>query len=108
MSLAVDLNQTVSIWRLAVTTGSKKQVSQVGTCKILILPMSATAAEINKMAFARAYTGYVLASTNVEIGDYLQDSSGNKYDVQGSRDWNVGAEPFYELTLQRQVQMGQI
>ena len=108
MSLAVDLNQTVSIWRLAVTSGSKKQVSQVGTTKILIMPMSATAADVNKMAFARAYTGYVMATANVEIGDYLQDASGNKYDVQGARDWNVGNEAFYELTLQKQTQQGQI
>lgn len=108
MSLARDLNQTVSIWRQTPTSGSKKQVTQVGTTKILILPMSATAADINKMSFARAYNGYVLSSANVQIGDYLQTTNGDKYDIQGSRDWIVGSEPFYELTLQKQVQQGQI
>ena len=108
MSLVSMLNQTLSVYRLAATTGSKKQYSLVTTVKALIQPMSATAADINKMAFARAFTGYVEPSANVLIGDYLQDASGSKYDVQGARNWTMGTQPFIELTLQKQVQQGQI
>lgn len=108
MSLSSMLNQTLSVYRLGATTGSKKQYALVTTVKAMIAPMSATAADINKMAFARAFSGYVLPSANVLIGDYLQDTSGNKYDVQGSRNYTMGTQPFIELTLQKQVQQGQI
>lgn len=108
MSLQSMLNQTLSVYRLAVTSGSKKQYVLVGTVKAMIAPMSATAASINKMSFARAFTGFVLPNSNVLIGDYLQDSVGNKYDVQGARNYSMGTQPFIELTLQQQIQQGQI
>ncbi len=108
MSLQSLLNQNIDVYRLATTTGSKKQVSKVATIQIMIAPMSATAADINKIAFTRAFTGYVLTTANVLIGDYLQDTSGKKYDVQGARDWKMGSQPFIELILQQQTQKGQI
>ncbi len=108
MSLQSLLNQTVTVYRLAATTGSKKQMSNVGTIKVMIAPMSATAAELAKIAFSRAFQGFAEPNANILIGDYIQDSNGNKYDVQGSRNWTMGTQPYIELTLQKQVQQGQI
>lgn len=108
MSVLSQLNQTGTVYRLAATTGSKKQVSNVGTVKIMIAPMSATAANIAKIAFTRAFQGFVMPNANVLIGDYIQMPNGDKYDVQGSRNYNMGSQPFIELTLQKQVQQGQI
>ncbi len=108
MSLQSLLNQSVDVYRLAVTTGSKKQVSKVATIQVMIAPMSATAADIAKMSFARAFQGFAAANANVLIGDYIQASNGDKYDVQGARDWTMGSQPYIELTLQKQTQQGQI
>lgn len=107
MSLASLLNQTVTVYRLAATTGSKKQYASVATVSIMIAPMSATAAQTSSLTFARAYSGYVQPTANVLIGDYLQDASGVKYDVQGIRNYTMGSQPLMELTLQRQAQQGQ-
>lgn len=108
MSVAGLLNQSVDVYRKAATTGSKKQVSKVATIRVMIAPMSATAAEIAKISFARASQGFAEPSANVLIGDYLQAANGDKYDVQGARDWTMGTQPFIELTLQKQTQQGQI
>lgn len=108
MSLSSMLNQTVSVYRLTPTTGSKKEPSLITSLKALIVPMGANAAEISKLTFARAFTGYVMLGSNVQIGDYLQDASGFKYDVQGARDYAIGTQQFIELALQRQTQQGDI
>lgn len=108
MSLQNLLNQSVDVYRRAQTTGSKKEVSKVATVKIMIAPMSATTSKLADMAFARAFQGFVLPSANVLIGDYLQDSAGAKYDVQGARNYTMGTQPFIELLLQKQTQQGQI
>jgi hypothetical protein len=108
MSLKSLLKQSVDVYRLANTTGSKKERSKVATIKIMIQPMSATTAKLADIAFVRAFQGFVLPTANVLIGDYLQDTNGNKYDVQGARDYNMGTQPYIELTLQKQTQQGQI
>ena len=108
MSLASLLNQSVDVYRLAVTTGSKKQYAKVATISVMIAPMSASAAQTNQLTFARAYTGYVASGANVLIGDYLQDVSGIKYDVQGARNYTMGTQPLIELALQRQALQGQL
>lgn len=108
MSLASLLNQSVDVYRLAATSGSKKQYAKVATVSIMIAPMSAYAAQVSQLTFARAYSGYVAANANVLIGDYLQDAAGNKYDVQGARNYTMGTQPLIELALQRQALQGQI
>lgn len=108
MSLRSLLKQSVDVYRLSNTTGSKKQRTKVATVKIMIQPMSATTAKLAELAFVRAFQGFVLPDANVLIGDYLQDASGNKYDVQGARNYAMGTQPFIELTLQKQTQQGQI
>jgi hypothetical protein len=101
------LNQNAAVYRLAVTTGSKKAFSQVGTVAIMIQPMGATAAQTSNITFARAFTGFVMPNAGVEIGDYVLTADGNKYDVQGLRNYNFGTQPLVELTLQKQAQQGQ-
>ena len=108
MSLQSLLNQSVDVYRLANTTGSKKERSKVATIKIMIAPMSANTSKIADMTFARAFQGFVLPTANVLIGDYLQDAFGNKYDVEGARNYTMGTRPFIELVLQKQTQQGQI
>jgi|GEM_PF-6070283 len=108
MSLQNLLNQNVDVYRRALTTGSKKEVSKVATIRIMIAPMSANTTKIADMAFARAFQGFVLPTANVLIGDYLQDATGGKYDVQGARNYTMGTQPFIELLLQKQTQQGQV
>ena len=108
MSLKSLLKQSVDVYRLGVTSGSKKERSKVATIKVMIQPMSATTAKIADIAITRAFQGFALPGANVLIGDYLQDSTGDKYDVQGARNYTMGTQPFIELTLQKQTQQGQI
>jgi hypothetical protein len=108
MSLRSLLNQSVDVYRLAATTGSKKQHAKVATIRIMIAPMSAAAAQTSQLTFGRAYNGYVSSGTNVLIGDYLQDSTGIKYDVQGAMNYTMGSQPLISLTLQRQALQGQV
>lgn len=108
MSLKSLLKQSVDVYRLSNTTGSKKERTKVATIKVMIQPMSATTAKLAELSFVRAFQGFALPNANVLIGDYLQDSNGNKYDVQGARNYTMGTQPFIELTLQKQTQQGQI
>jgi hypothetical protein len=108
MSIPALLNQTVALWRLAPVSGtSKKAASQISVISIMIQPMSAYAAQSSQLTFARAYTGFVLQTAGVEIGDWLVDASGDKYDVQGIRSYSYGTQPFVELTLQKRALQGQ-
>lgn len=108
MSLQTLLNQSIDVYRLEATTGSKKQNSKVATIKIMIQPMSASSANIAGIAFTRAFQGFVLPGSNVLIGDTLHASDGAKYDVQGARNYAMGSQPFIELALQRNTQQGEI
>lgn len=102
------LNELVDVYRNQATTGSKKQYSKITTEKVMIAPMSATAAATSQLTFARAYSGYALPAANILIGDYVQRRNGEKYDVQGARNYTMGSQPLIELTLQRQTQQGMI
>lgn len=107
MSVSGFLHQTVGLWRLQAVGGtSKKALTQVATIKVLITPMSATAAQTSQLTFAQAYTGYALQVAGVETGDVLIDANGLKYNVQGLRPYFYGTQPFVELVLQKQALQG--
>lgn len=107
-ALARRYGLSCGVYRLQATTGSKKQYTRIATEQVMLSPMSAIAAQTSQLTFGRAFNGYVRTNANIQIGDYIQDPSGNKYDMQGSQNYTMGTQPLIALTLQRQATQGQI
>lgn len=78
------LRDTVSVERLAVTTGNKRSMTDLGVshkCKILPLD-SSTTTNLN-ITIGQGYEIYFQVGTDIKISDKLTVQDGDVYNVQG-------------------------
>jgi predicted transcriptional regulator len=89
MSFSDYLDKTATIYRLTITTGSKKAYALIGSCLCRLEMLNAEKVQQIEGIFTKTHRIYINSTTNIQAGDKVEIDT-ISYIVKGVQDIRDG------------------
>jgi hypothetical protein len=93
------LKDTLTVSRLAITTGAKRVYTSPGSVSAMIQPLTAEQTQYQGLALGSGFKAFCDFEADIKAGDKAIDQDSREFRVQGIKKHTYGSRPHTEVIL---------